>query len=431
MQACPYDALYIDPLEQTAQKCNYCVHRVEVGLEPACVVVCPEGAIIAGDLDDPTTPISRFVNDEQLLQRSPEQGTRPNLWYRGVEKASIDPLGSVDPGDGGIWRDPAPSFMTIDLTPPTADNGKVGKQKHLPSPNGQTDHPPRVVYNTDHPMPWGWRVSSYFLTKGISAGIVMALALSLLLGADSQSPFARWGAPLIAGFFLALTGVLLVADLKRPDRFHYLLTKGNPGSWLVKGAWILTADALVLGLWFVSGLAGAGFVPVLIWTAAVVGLGVAGYTAFLFGQAEGRDLWQSRTLLWHMLAGSLAVGGGAGLLVAGAFEMGDPSTKAFAWALVAGATVLAVIAVVELVSRHPTRNHAAAMHHLTRGAHSKEWWLGGQLLGVIAPLVLGLAFLVGAGVPLWVSQLGGLAALAGIWFADDAFVKAGQSVPLS
>lgn len=259
----------------------------------------------------------------------------------------------------------------------------------------------------------------------------MALALSLLLGADSQSAFARWGAPLIAGVFLALTGVLLVADLKRPDRFHYLLTKGNWGSWLVKGAWILTADALVLGLWFLFGLIGAGFVPVLIWTAAAVGLGVAGYTAFLFGQAEGRDLWQSRTLLWHMLAGSLAAGGGAGLLIGGAFELGDPSRQAFAWTLVAGAVALGLIALVELVSKHPTPNHAAAMFHMTRGAHAREWWLGGQVVGVVAPLVLGVVFLIGEGVPLWVPQLGGLAALVGIWFADDAFVRAGQSVPLS
>ena len=33
----PYDALYIDPTTQTAAKCNYCAHRVEVGLEPACL----------------------------------------------------------------------------------------------------------------------------------------------------------------------------------------------------------------------------------------------------------------------------------------------------------------------------------------------------------------------------------------------------------
>ena len=432
MQACPYDALYIDPLDQTAQKCNYCVHRVEVGLEPACVVVCPEGAIISGDLDDPTTPISRYVHGEELLQRSPEQGTKPNLWYRGVDEAAIDPLGAVDPGDGGIWRDPAPSFMTVDLTPSPKKNGRGGTSKAPErSRRASADSPPRVVYNTDHPMPWGWRVSSYFLTKGISAGIVMALALSLLLGADSQSAFARWGAPLIAGVFLALTGVLLVADLKRPDRFYYLLTKGNPGSWLVKGAWILSAHAAILGLWFLLGLVGSALVPVLIWAAAVVGLGVAGYTAFLFGQAEGRDLWQTRTLLWHMLAGSLAVGGGAGLLVAGVFDLGESSSRAFAWALVSGAAALALIAVVELVARHPTRNHAAAMHHMTKGAHAREWWLGGQVIGVVAPLVLGVVFLAGAGTPVWVAQLGGMAALVGIWFADDAFVKAGQSVPLS
>ena len=153
MQACPYDALYIDPVDQTAQKCNYCVHRVEVGLEPACVVVCPEEAIISGDIDDPTTPISRLLATEELLQRSPEQGTKPNLWYLGVEEAAIDPLGAVDPGDGGIWGDPAPSFMTIDLTPPTA-KGANGKKKAFivssrtgrrPSPGRLQRRPPDAV----------------------------------------------------------------------------------------------------------------------------------------------------------------------------------------------------------------------------------------------------------------------------------------------
>ena len=50
MQACPYDSIYIDPDEGTAAKCHFCAHRTEVGLEPSCVVVCPEHAIIAGDL---------------------------------------------------------------------------------------------------------------------------------------------------------------------------------------------------------------------------------------------------------------------------------------------------------------------------------------------------------------------------------------------
>jgi len=51
MQACPYDAIYIDPREGTAAKCHFCAHRLEVDLAPACVAVCPEQAIKVVDLD--------------------------------------------------------------------------------------------------------------------------------------------------------------------------------------------------------------------------------------------------------------------------------------------------------------------------------------------------------------------------------------------
>ncbi len=65
MNACPYDAIYINPETNTAHKCNFCNHRVEVGLEPACVTVCPTHAIITGDLDDPTSEISRIVASDR------------------------------------------------------------------------------------------------------------------------------------------------------------------------------------------------------------------------------------------------------------------------------------------------------------------------------------------------------------------------------
>src|SRR5262245_26976371 len=91
MQGCPYDALYIDPATDTAAKCNYCAHRIEVGLEPACVIVCPERAIVAGDLDDPAAPIARLVATEQVQVRKPEQGTRPKLFYVGADAAALTP----------------------------------------------------------------------------------------------------------------------------------------------------------------------------------------------------------------------------------------------------------------------------------------------------------------------------------------------------
>ena len=46
MNACPYDAIYINPATNTANKCNFCNHRIETGLEPSCVIVCPTHAII-------------------------------------------------------------------------------------------------------------------------------------------------------------------------------------------------------------------------------------------------------------------------------------------------------------------------------------------------------------------------------------------------
>ncbi len=432
MQACPYDALYIDPQENTAQKCNYCAHKVDVGLQPACVVVCPEQAIIAGDLDDPDSKIAKMVATEKLSQRATEQGTNPKLWYKGVESSNIDPLAAADPGDGGIWRDPAASWLAVDLSPPTVTTESRSVTPSAPKStivmNG--DGPPRIVYGKEKPMPWGWRVSSYFLTKGIAAGITIALALALLLGADTSTGWARWGTPLVAGLFLALTGGLLVWDLKRPDRFYYLLTRGNPDSWLVKGAWILSAYGAVLGIWFLLGVAGVeGPLETLIWVGAVLGVGVAGYTAFLFAQAEGRDLWQSPTLLWHMVAGAFAAGGGFGLLLSLVVEVGDKTERAFAWSMLGGAAVLGLFALAEIVTKHPTRNIAEAVHHMTRGAFAREWWLGGQVLGVLVPIVLGALYLGGA--DLWIGALGGVGACAGIWFADDAFVKAGQSVPLA
>src|SRR6266566_3545968 len=60
--ACPYDAIFINPEDHSAEKCNFCAHRLEVGLEPACVTVCPTEAILIGNLLDPESRVARFVN---------------------------------------------------------------------------------------------------------------------------------------------------------------------------------------------------------------------------------------------------------------------------------------------------------------------------------------------------------------------------------
>ena len=81
MQACPYDALYIDEDTNTAAKCNFCAHRIDQGLEPACVVVCPTESIWVGDLDDAESGIRKFLSIEPVQTRTPEQKTGPNVYY--------------------------------------------------------------------------------------------------------------------------------------------------------------------------------------------------------------------------------------------------------------------------------------------------------------------------------------------------------------
>jgi hypothetical protein len=96
--------------------------------------------------------------------------------------------------------------------------------------------------------------------------------------------------------------------------------------------------------------------------------------------------------------------------------------------MVAGAATLGLLAFAEIVSRHPTANIAAAMHHMTKGRYAVEYRVG-LVLSVLGPLATGIAVIAGS--EAMIGAVGGGMAAAGIWLVDDAFVRAGQSVPLS
>ena len=105
LQACPYDAIYIDEDTHTAAKCNFCAHRIDKGLEPACVVVCPTHSIWVGDLDDPQSASPGWWRPIPASVRAPEQNTGPNVLYIGADRAVLDPL--LAPVDASyIWARP-------------------------------------------------------------------------------------------------------------------------------------------------------------------------------------------------------------------------------------------------------------------------------------------------------------------------------------
>src|SRR5258707_9072458 len=96
--------------------------------------------------------------------------------------------------------------------------------------------------------------------------------------------------PAIILVALALTMALLVFDLKRPDRFLYLLTNSNFRSWLVLVAYILMAARVLALVWLLSGVFLRHVSPIICWCGVALGIARARYSAFRFAQANGRDI---------------------------------------------------------------------------------------------------------------------------------------------
>jgi Fe-S-cluster-containing dehydrogenase component/formate-dependent nitrite reductase membrane component NrfD len=409
MNACPYDALYIDPESHTAAKCNFCAHRVEKDLKPSCEIVCPTRAIISGDLDDPESEVSRLVATEDAQVRAPEQGTQPKLFYVGAHDAAIDPI-QVAGGEAYLMTEVVESQR--EKLAPLAEEAQA-----------------TVMADVAHPPPWGWRVSSYFLSKGVAAGAMMLAALLLVLGAEG-SALADLVPGALALTGIAVTGLFLVWDLKQPKRFYYLFTKPQWRSWLAIGAQVINVAALVALLFTAAALFGwDGLRDVLRWPMVPAGAMLAAYTAFLFNQMEGRDLWQSRLLLPHTVVNAIVAGAGALGIAALVVDAPAELERALGWSLVLGVAASGLIVGLDIFGTHSTRQAERAAKNLWRDLHAKPFWIGGVIVGLVAPAALAAAFLVAGGTAL-LALAGGLA-MVGLWVYEDAWVAAGQSVPLS
>jgi len=418
MQACPYDALYIDPERNTAAKCNFDASRVEMGFRPACEVVCPTQAILSGDLDDPKSLINKRIAMEKISVRKAEKGTKPKLFYAGVDGDLLSPT-MMEPQEGHLWADKDPGEDLYAL--------KI-KERERPTPGAA-----REVYDVAHIAPWGKKIAAYLWTKSISSGVLLVSALVLNMGFEQDGILSSVFGPVAALFFLAATMMLLVLDLKKPGRFLFLLTKPNFNSWLVLGGYVLAIFGLLLITWLVLIFSGGLLYPWLVWLTAMFAVASAGYSAFLFAQARGRDFWQSPLLFWQLIVQAFSAGAAFFILLRGV-EALTPyafmSAPLFAWlnqALIIALLASLAIILGELFMKHGTQDAMRAGALLVSGPLSRSFWIFTIGLGLVAPILL-MLWPIGSIIP---NVIAALLVLAGLWMYEHLWIKAGQAVPLS
>jgi Fe-S-cluster-containing dehydrogenase component/formate-dependent nitrite reductase membrane component NrfD len=402
--ACPYDAIFINPDDHSAEKCNFCAHRIDVGLEPACVTVCPVEAILVGDLNDPESKVAQMVNRDVVAVRRPEKGTNPKVFYKGAHQATLDPLAAARP-EGGIyaWAEQPHGEGEIGAGHPHSTNSSAAVL---------------LSYDVSHKAPWGWRVSAYTWTKSIASGTYLVAAGLCMTGVTPwSSSLFRWVAPLVSGAALAATGVLLIADLKHPERFYMIFTRPQWKSWLVRGAFIIAAYSAVLAAHVLATLAGAKKCQRFLAVAGVpLAVATAAYTGYLFAQAKARDLWQNPLLPVHL--GVQAKLAGAAVLLAFVDRREKAATKTLRLTIAGTAAAHLGFVAVEATLPHVTAHAKLAARNLTRGPQRVRFWTGAALVGLAT-----FAPKIGK----WAIPL----ALAGLAAYEDAYVQAGQSVPLA
>ncbi len=283
-------------------------------------------------------------------------------------------------------------------------------------------------------------MASYLFTKSLAAGIFLAGAAILPpLRMDAGFRAAVW-IPGLALLFLAITGGLLVGDLKRPDRFLLILRRPQWGSWIARGAFVLVAYGGLLAFWLALAAAGAAPVAagagngrplaltVLVALTMLAAALAACYTAWLFHQSRGRVLWMQRGLALRLIAQAVLAGAALLLVLAPFLGIGPGEVGVLRRILLVGLVLHLGTTLLEpqLAPRQRAAEYARVARLVSHGPFAPRHWVVGVGLGTVAPMVLLLLFM-----PPLLWSIGAALALAGLFVEEDILVRAGQALPIS
>lgn len=249
---------------------------------------------------------------------------------------------------------------------------------------------------------WRWLIVLYFFIGGLAGGCYFLAMLIDLVGAPHERRLARLGY-YVALPAVVLSGILLIADLSRPERFWHMLIQSETlrpmfKSWspMSVGSWAL----LLFGAFALLGVLGALFEAGRLrwpWLARVrppaplgiavgalgglLGLFVAGYTGVLLA-VTNRPIWSDTSLLGLVFLIS-AASTSAALLILLAGWRGPIATG-----IRALTRMDSLVLVLELLALAALVASLGSLARVWLGAWGALLLVGVVLLGILVPLAL-------------------------------------------
>jgi len=273
-----------------AQKCTFCITRVDDGLAaglspgidvdatPACAASCIASAITFGDFNDAESPVSKLAEANDYFQMHKELGNDPQIRYL-YQTPSV-------PG-----RDPE-------------------------EPDQYDEEPPEGALTGKLQTFWDMRAAMNFILGGLGSGTVV---IAYLLSLTGDIPFM--GLRIVFSIAAAVMAVgLFFVWLKigRKLRAAYVILRPH-SSWMSREVYAVAVLA--------AGLLGAWTLPHPGWLA----LAALGAALFLYAQArilqagKGIPAWRTPRMIWMLILSGLAEGTGLNAVIAGLFPQCLPA----------------------------------------------------------------------------------------------------------
>lgn len=289
-----------------AQKCSFCIERLDEGIElgrapgvdldatPVCAASCIAEAITFGDFNDPQSNVSRLTSDNANFQMHAELGTDPQIKY----------LYEL-PGNPG--RDPTPQDLSDEVLSDPA-NPLVGQKQTF----------------------WDYRAAMNFILGGMGSGLAfLAMLAYFFMGLSDDGLLALFT---FAGVLMTIGLCFVFMEISRKLRFIYVLLRPQ-SSWM-------TRETYFVALFYPALLAD------LIWpdvylhgTVGITALGFLLCQARILYASKGIPAWRAPIMPWLIVASGLLEGIGLFALV----HLFAPDKIPFAQSSTTLATMLSIV----------------------------------------------------------------------------------------